>query len=145
MDKTHAISFPFTEWHGKTVILSRAPARSLFVYLPEEFKKLEEDIERNAVEYALTYPRFREFMRAGLLEAEIAPDGILTIPDYLYTYLGQKGEIEVHRGQYGLEIRRVYEEMCRCDDPSCGKCLAVGCRDDECSTHTREAKARRRS
>lgn len=29
---------------------------------------------------------------------------------------------------------------CRCDEPQCAKCLSVNCKDENCPTHTREAK-----
>lgn len=40
-------------------------------------------------------------------------------------------------------IRKHKEEMgivCKCDEPQCGKCLSVNCKDKECPTHTKEAK-----
>lgn len=30
---------------------------------------------------------------------------------------------------------------CKCDEPYCGKCLSAGCTDNNCLTHTNEAKA----
>ena len=30
---------------------------------------------------------------------------------------------------------------CKCDEPTCAKCLSVNCQDDNCPTHTKERKA----
>ncbi len=29
---------------------------------------------------------------------------------------------------------------CKCDESQCAKCLSVNCKDENCPTHTREAK-----
>lgn len=33
---------------------------------------------------------------------------------------------------------------CKCNDPNCGKCLIVGCKDDDCPVHTKSQKKTRR-
>lgn len=146
MDNNYQIQVPkqLSEWFGKTVIVARAPRRSLYVYMPEEFKKLENQVEQNARQHSLSYPQFYEFIRAGLQEAEISPTGTLVLPNYLYTFLGTKGEIRVRNGRLGLEIQRVYLEMCQCSDSSCRKCLMGNCKDDNCLIHSFEGKRRRR-
>lgn len=41
------------------------------------------------------------------------------------------------------KINALKEKMgikCKCNDPSCAKCLTVSCKDDNCPTHTIERK-----
>lgn len=35
--------------------------------------------------------------------------------------------------------------ICKCDEPTCSKCLLVSCKDDACQVHTRELKDRRQN
>jgi len=32
------------------------------------------------------------------------------------------------------------KSICRCDNPTCAKCLGVNCQDDNCPVHTNERK-----
>jgi hypothetical protein len=132
----------FTLWFGKAAVIGRAPKRTLYVYSPVGFAELEQRIDENSKKYGLTYPTFREFMRAGLFETDISVSGEFPLPDALFHYLGEKGEIEIRSGRFGIEIQRIYPEICHCDDSTCGKCLLANCRDEQCLTHTLERKNR---
>ncbi len=44
----------------------------------------------------------------------------------------EQQEIKVQKEKMGVK--------CKCDDPFCGKCLAVNCKDDNCPVHTKERK-----
>lgn len=38
------------------------------------------------------------------------------------------------------QLKKEQGIVCQCDEPLCGKCLSINCTDNNCPTHTNEAK-----
>lgn len=136
------LSQEHSSWYNKTVVVSRAPRRRIFIYTPQSFKELADKIRENMERNDTMYPKFHDFMKAGTYELSIGSNGELTLPEKLFKYIGQTGVMTVQVNQFGLEVGRVRPEECSCNDYSCRKCLLGNCKDDECTIHTKERKRR---
>ena len=135
----------FKEWYGREVVVIHGMRRRIYIYTPEEFKKLDQKISENIKKHGLTYPRFKEFLMAGTLDVFVSPLGEIDMPDSMASFMGEKGTLDVRQGQFGLEIGMKRPNECSCDNSTCGKCLSSGCKDDDCTIHTKERKEKYRS
>lgn len=136
---TLQIPSAFSDWFGQTVVLDRGPNNKIFVYQTRNLEEFLEVMSKNHEKHTNSTAPVPEEVAA---DAVISITGNLIIPDSFCAHLGTKGEIEISARHNGLEIKKKHPDECSCDDSGCAKCLAVGCRNDECSTHSMEKKGR---
>lgn len=141
-DKIITIPLEYTRHFHGSLIAMRGLNNSIYLYSKEDFKKVNEQIDKNIQKHSLNYPQFKEFLLAGTVESKINEAGEITVPGFLYEYLGTDGQISFKKLTNWLEVKRRGPTECSCNDPLCAKCLSVNCRNTECTVHTQESKRR---